>query len=86
MKYFHCPKVYKGRSYGCGYGPVDMTAAMLDSAGKCPKCQQTLLAVRGTARKRMAAAQEHLEAAAATTQLFGAAAGAEYLHSHRPRK
>ncbi len=86
MQYFHCPERYKGKAYGCGYGPVNMTVAKLDLSGKCPKCQQVLRQVRGTAHKRMAAVQEHLDAAAVTSDLFGAAAGAQYIHSHRPRR
>ncbi len=47
MRYFHCPKTYKRKPYGCGFGPVNATVAYLDlsdgfSLGRCPKCKQPL--------------------------------------------
>ena len=36
MKYFHCPKTYRGKAYGCGRGPYNATQACLDLWGKCP--------------------------------------------------
>lgn len=36
----HCPKIYRNKPYGCGYGPIHPTKAFLDYWGKCPKCGQ----------------------------------------------
>ena len=35
MRYFHCPKTYRSKPYGCGAGPYNGTEAMLDRWGKC---------------------------------------------------
>ena len=35
MRYFHCPKVYRARKYGCGAGPFNGTQAFLDMGSKC---------------------------------------------------
>ncbi len=34
----HCPSKYKGKDYGCGYGPIAPTPAFLDHGGKCIRC------------------------------------------------
>jgi len=34
----HCPREYKGKPYGCGYGPIHPTRAFLDYGGRCPNC------------------------------------------------
>ena len=36
MRYFHCPKDYRNRPYGCGFGPVNATVAYLDIGMTCP--------------------------------------------------
>ncbi len=35
----YCPETYKGKKYGCGFGPIDPTRAFLDLGGRCPKCK-----------------------------------------------
>ena len=36
----HCPKTYRSKPYGCGYGPIHSTKAFLDLGGLCPKCHR----------------------------------------------
>lgn len=36
----HCPKTYRGKPYGCGYGPLHPTLAFLDLGGMCPGCKK----------------------------------------------
>ena len=36
----HCPKTYKGKPHGCGYGPIHPTKAFLDLGGTCPGCKK----------------------------------------------
>ena len=86
MTFYHCPATFRHKPYGCGYGPVNASTALLDCAGKCPTCGKELRKMRSTARKNMAAIQEHLDAAAAAAQLFGATAGTRYLAVHKPRR
>lgn len=83
MTYYHCPEKFRRRPYGCGFGPVNATAAMLDLFLKCPLCGKALKKLRSAARAKMAAAQEKLDAAAAAEQLFGTGAGTAYLARHK---
>jgi len=41
MKYFQCPKLFRGKPYGCGRGPYNGTQACLDLMGRCP-CGKSL--------------------------------------------
>lgn len=86
MTYYQCPTQFRGRPYGCGYGPVNATVAMLDLSLTCPCCGKMLKKLRSTARRRMAAVHEKLDAAAAAEQLFGTGAGAAYLARHKRRR
>lgn len=86
MTYYHCPPTFRGKPYGCGHGPVNATVAILDLLLKCPGCDQELKEVRSVPRKKMAAAQAHLDAAAISQELFAGSAAARYLASHRPRR
>lgn len=86
MKFFHCPKKFRARKYGCGYGPVNAWAAFWDCLYRCPECGRTLRQVRNPAERKMAAIQEHLDAAAFAVDQFGPAAGTTYVATHRPRK
>lgn len=36
MRYFHCPRTYRARPYGCGAGPYNGTQAFLDYGQRCP--------------------------------------------------
>jgi len=36
MRYFHCPKIFKRKPYGCGRGPYNGTQAFLDLNSRCP--------------------------------------------------
>lgn len=83
MQYYECPETFRRKPYGCGYGPVNATVAVLDLLLKCPRCGQPLKKVRSTPRRKMAASQEKLDAASAAEQLFGKGAGASYLAAHK---
>ncbi|MBI4022273.1 MAG: hypothetical protein HY372_02860 [Candidatus Andersenbacteria bacterium] len=85
MQYYQCPKTFRHRPYGCGFGPVNASVAMLDLLLKCPHCGQPLKKIRSAARQEMAAVQEKLDAAAAAEQLFGHGTGAAYLARHQKR-
>jgi hypothetical protein len=41
MKYYHCPKEFYSKPYGCGFGPVNATQAFLDMGNKC-RCGKDL--------------------------------------------
>ncbi|PIT97921.1 MAG: hypothetical protein COT71_03185 [Candidatus Andersenbacteria bacterium CG10_big_fil_rev_8_21_14_0_10_54_11] len=86
MTYYHCPQVFYRKPYGCGFGPVSMTAAFLEFRGTCPACGRLLKVdrtVRGP-KRHMEQIQQHLDAAATSFQLFGPEAGDRYLRSHKP--
>lgn len=83
MQFYHCPEMSRRKPYGCGYGPVNATVAVLDLLLKCPRCGRALKKVRSPARCKMAAAQGKLDAAAAAEKLFGPGAGAAYLAAHK---
>lgn len=86
MTFFHCPKKFRGKPYGCGYGPITKWAAFWDFLNTYPRCGKKLKRVRNPAKQKMAAIQEHLDAAATAAELFGPKAGTTYVATHRPRK
>lgn len=86
MKFFHCPKKFRGRKYGCGFDPINAWAAFWDFLYKCPRCGKSLKPVRNHAKQRMAAIQEHLDTTAFVADQFGPRAGTTYVATHRPRK
>lgn len=86
MKYYHCPRTVRGRPYGCGYGPVNMTKAVLDLGKICPDCKKELKVVRSKPQRKMAVIQQHLDAAATAAELFGPAAGERYVRNHTRRR
>ncbi len=84
MRWFHCPKTYRRKPYGCGFGPVNYTQAFSDHSFRCPKCGGELKELRSTARKDMATLQEHLDTLGFVRQTYGSDALSEYAASHRP--
>ena len=42
MRYFHCPRTYRAKPYGCGFGPCNATQAFIDYGKACPRCAKEL--------------------------------------------
>jgi len=78
MKYFHCPKEYRWKQYGCGFGPVNGTQAFLDLGNTCPRCKQTLKPYTVRRVNQEYENTQHIEAVNTVRQLFGESAAKNY--------
>jgi hypothetical protein len=81
MRYFHCPKLYRRKPYGCGAGPFDGTQTFLDFQERCPKCDKKLVPFRGVNRNARATAMRET-AVSFVRDHFGDKAARDYSESH----
>lgn len=77
MTYFHCPKTFRSKDYGCGFGPVNATIAFLDMSGKC-SCGKELKTVRKTSTRQQARQADIQRGIDNVRALFGDAAAERY--------
>lgn len=77
MKYFHCPKTFRNKPYGCGFGPVNATVAFFDMGNTC-RCGQALKAHTKAAAQKEYRIAETKKAIDFVSQMFGEQAALNY--------